>query len=106
MRKFLNCIMGIAVMSSGCLVLSYIAVANPVADVTSPITDAAKTIGGMGPTEIMALVTLASIAALVAVVKIFVGRFLKGLDGLVNELKSRPCMYLPKKHTRGDDDES
>lgn len=106
MRKMVDCIMGVAVFSCVCLVVSYIAIANPVEDVTKPITETAKTIGGLGPTEIMALVTLASIAALVMVVKIFVGRFLKGLDALVSEWKTRPCAYLPRKHKKGDDDES
>lgn len=96
-KHILNSICTIAV--GCCLSLSLLCVYRANA---SEITDTAKVIGGMGPTEIMALVTLTSISALVLVVKVFVGRFLKSLDALVAEIKARPCIYL-KPPVKNDD---
>lgn len=59
----------------------------------SDLIDGAKTIGGMGTTELLALIALANAAALVAVVRVFVGRFLKSMDALTAEMRSRPCIY-------------
>lgn len=60
----------------------------------SDLIDGAKAIGGMGTTELLALIAMGNAVALVAVVRVFVGRFLKSMDALTEEMRSKPCLYL------------
>jgi uncharacterized membrane protein len=64
----------------------------------SDLIEGAKAIGGMGTTELLALIALGNAVALVAVVRVFVGRFLKSMDALTEEMRSKPCLYL-KHHS-------
>ena len=71
------------------------------------IHDTAKTLGGLGPSELMALVCIVTCGTCVYVVRLLVTVIMRDVKALIDHLKNSPCLYEQAKkeerrHERAD----
>jgi hypothetical protein len=63
----------------------------------SEINETAKTLGGLGPSEIMALVCIVTCGTCVYVVRLLVTVIMRDIKSLIDHMKNSPCLYEQAK---------